>query len=288
MHWLLYALGTAFFEAVKDAFSKRALKNVHPFVVAWALRVLNVPLLAPFVLWNGIPPLDQQFWYALVFGTLVNVPASMMYMKAIQVGDLSKVIPMIAFTPLFLVVTSPLLVGELPSTIGLLGIIIGVAGGYLMNLQDWRHGALAPLKNLLVDPGTRLMLFVAFLWSFGANLDKIGVQASSILFWTLAIQVTIALALTPFALRAGGSSILFSRTVIPLLPISLCAVVSLMFHCAALQLTLVSYAISVKRTSALFGVLIGHFVFKEAQIKERLLGALVLLGGVFLVGIAGG
>ena len=48
----------------------------------------------------------------------------------------------------------------------------------------------------------------------------------------------------------------------------------------AMSLTLVSYAVAAKRTSALFGVLIGWMFFGEKHFKERLLGSFVCVIGV--------
>ncbi len=51
----------------------------------------------------------------------------------------------------------------------------------------------------------------------------------------------------------------------------------------AITLTLVAYVIAVKRTSTLFSVLLGHSLFREEGIAERLLGAAVMLAGFVLV-----
>ena len=52
---------------------------------------------------------------------------------------------------------------------------------------------------------------------------------------------------------------------------------------AAINLTLVAYVVSVKRTSAIMSVLFGYFIFKERGIKERLIGATIMIIGVLLI-----
>ena len=49
----------------------------------------------------------------------------------------------------------------------------------------------------------------------------------------------------------------------------------------AINLTFVAYVISVKRPSALFSVLLAKIILKEKGIKERLLGAAIMVSGVF-------
>ena len=52
----------------------------------------------------------------------------------------------------------------------------------------------------------------------------------------------------------------------------------------AISMTNVAYMISLKRTSLLFGVLYGALWFKEEKIAERLMGAIIMILGVFLIG----
>ena len=51
----------------------------------------------------------------------------------------------------------------------------------------------------------------------------------------------------------------------------------------ALTLTLAAYVIAVKRTSTLFSVVLGHSLFREEGVRDRLLGAAVMLAGFVLV-----
>jgi uncharacterized membrane protein len=51
----------------------------------------------------------------------------------------------------------------------------------------------------------------------------------------------------------------------------------------ALNLTKVAYMISVKRISLVIGVFYGYFFFRETNIGERALGALLMLTGFILI-----
>ena len=55
------------------------------------------------------------------------------------------------------------------------------------------------------------------------------------------------------------------------------------FQLAALQITLVAYVISIKRTSAILCVIFGALIFKETGIKERLTGSVIMVLGVLLI-----
>jgi drug/metabolite transporter (DMT)-like permease len=161
----LFAIFAAALESGKDTFSKIALNDdIDEYITSWALRFFALAVLWPILFFIEIPELNQKFWLALFASGTLNVVATILYMKAIQYEDLSKTIPMISFTPLFLLATSPLIVGEFPSGWGLVGVILIVIGAYTLNIHKHDHGDyLAPIKSIFEDKGTKLMLLVAFI-----------------------------------------------------------------------------------------------------------------------------
>lgn len=68
-----------------------------------------------------------------------------------------------------------------------------------------------------------------------------------------------------------------------LLPVGLFSALTLVFQMTAISLTLVAYVISIKRTSAVMSVLFGHLIFKEKDIRERLVGAVIMIIGVLFI-----
>src|SRR3990167_6087725 len=197
MLWFIFSFLTAFFESLKDVFSKKSLKNIDEYVVSWSLRFFALPFLVPLLFFIEIPSLGNKFWLALLIGGSLNVITTILYMKAIKHSDLSITVPMVTFTPLFLLLTSPLIVGEFPSFFGLIGVLLIVAGSYTLNIKQRHEGYLAPFKALLKEKGPKLMLLVAFIWSITSIIDKIGVQNSSPIFWVIAINIFITLTLLP-------------------------------------------------------------------------------------------
>jgi uncharacterized membrane protein len=224
---------------------------------------------------------QSEFWSALAAGSLLHVAATILYIRALQVSDLSLTIPMIALTPLFMVVTSPLLVGETPSPGGIGGILLIVAGSWIINISTARRGFLAPFRALLREPGPRHMLLVALIWSITANIDKIGIRAATPLTWIMAVDVVVTLLMLPLVvapLRRTGA-----RQIMLLLVIGICGGLVLICQMHAIEMTLVAYVIAIKRTSILFSIGFGWLIFAEERIGERAAGALVMLAGVALI-----
>ena len=100
----------------------------------------------------------------------------LLYMKAIRDHPLSLTLPYLAFTPVFVILTGYLLLGERVDQAGTMGILLVVAGAWLLNQKhaswrDWRTWG-TPLTAILHEPGSRMMLGAALLYSFTSAMGK--------------------------------------------------------------------------------------------------------------------
>lgn len=285
MSWFFFAFLTAFFESLKDVATKKSVRHVSAYVTAWAWASFSLFLLVPLLLLDGIPTPGEQFWLALLSAGVIDTLAFILYVSAIQHSDLSLTVPMIAFTPLLLLVTSPLIIGEYPSLWGIIGIVLVVVGSYVLNIKAGQQGFLAPYKALFRERGPRMMLGVAGLWSIAANIDKIGVLNSSPIFWIASINVFIALALLPFVLRQRDSFQQMRSNFPALLLLGTLAALVTICQMTAITMTLVPYVIAVKRTSTVMSVLFGTLLLREQGLRERLAGVLLMLAGVVCIAV---
>lgn len=288
MIWFLLSLVTALTQAVKDVCLKRCLHRMDVGVA-----VLVYSLLAAVFFWVGVacsplPVLGPDFFPVLLLGGLLGAVTFALYGRALKLGDLSLTLPMLAFTPLFLLVTSPLTLGEFPGPGGILGLVCVVAGSYILNLRERRQGIWGPVRSLWTNPGARLMLLVAAIWSIGANYDKIGVRASSPELWIAAVYTASAAALLPGVCRRSRGIVGQVRAA-PwlLLAAGLLEAVGLVCQMHALTLTMVTSVIAVKRLSIVFGVVLGAWLFREPDLVHRLPGAMLMVFGVFIVAVFG-
>lgn len=146
------------------------------------------------------------------------------------------------------------------------------------------------------EPGSRLMLLVAILWSFTSDLDKMGKSASGgdlVVF--VAVQrfcmlvVLSAAAVTRLRLQSQSVSKLFKKFTqnIPLLfGLAALEMYTMTAYLKALDHLFVSYAIAAKRSGILLSVLAGALFFNE-NIKNRLPYVLIILAGMTLVLVSG-
>ena len=284
MIWLIYAFLTALSNSLIDVFGKRSLNKINEYTVAFSLRLFAVFFLLPIFFFVEIPIINNPFWISLIVSGTLNAIAIVLYMKAIKSSDLSITIPFITFTPLFLLLTSPLILSEFPSTIGVFGVLLIVAGAYFMKIKEKKKGFLSPFKHILKEKGPRLMLVVAFIYSISSNFDKIGVVNSSPLFWAISMNLFNVLILFPVVYFKSSSGFKeFEKHWKSVVPIGLFMAAMIFFQMNAIEIGQVTYVISIKRTSAIMSVIFGVLIFKDKGIKERLLGAVLMVLGVVLI-----
>jgi drug/metabolite transporter (DMT)-like permease len=206
-------------------------------------------------------------------------------MKAIKISPLSLTLPFLAFTPVFIILTGRILLGEKLSPWGMLGISLIVIGSYCLNLSHVRSGFFAPLKAIIKEPGSRMMLLISFIYSMTSVISKLGILHSNPYFFGITYYTALTIlmfAIAPFVRDFQGRSLIRS----PLKGMILGFTYGLMVfsHVLALSQIQTAYMISLKRTSIIFGVLYGAWLFKEEKIRERLLGTVIMISGVFIIG----
>ncbi len=281
--WFILGLASGFFSAIGSTISKRALKDVNHYLVAFAYVAFSLPFLF-IALWKlNLATTNFTFWWATIASAVFSVGALIILMKALSIGELSRTIPFLSFTPVFLILTSKIMLGEFPSPIGILGIFLIVAGAYFLEQRD-KGQVLTPFKILMKDKAALLVLLVAFIYAISSNINKIAIQNANpitYLIWVQLISVLLFIPLIYFKSDQKFAEIKNKWNY--LLPIGLFTALTLLCQMTALTLTIVPYVISLKRTSAFFSVILGFIAFKERNIKSKLLGAILMVIGIFLI-----
>ncbi len=287
MSWFIYAFVCALSLATADALSKKALDdNTDPYIVAWVRTGYAAPFIAVIIPFIDIPELDSVFFVITFLVVPLDIIAVLLYIKAIKVSPLSLTLPFLSLTPIFLIVTSYIILGERPDKFGFIGIILVVIGAYLLNVHTISQGFLAPFKAIAKEKGSVLMIIVAFIFSIGACLGKIAVQHSSPAFFSVIYIFLLSLFL--FIIIIFKSKHFLSKSIsrpVPFILIGMLIAIMISTHLKAISLIEVSYMVSVKRLSILFGVIYGVMFFKETNIKERFLGATVMISGIIMISI---
>lgn len=285
---ILLASVSALLKSSSELISKHGFNiEINEFVLAWSLRFFAIPFIGLVLFFRGIPPIEPNFWIALSIGGTISIIASVMYMKALKYSDVSIVSPLGALTPLLLLFTSPLIVNEFPDPYGFVGVLIVTFGVYTMNIDTANVGFLQPFKAIIYEKGARYMFVLVILYSISSNFDKIGLEASSPVFYTFSLHVVSAMGLFVLMIYyADDWQGELRNNWKKVLPVGALSGLSSIVQMVALTYTLVIYVITVKRVGIIFSVIGGHFLFGEDDIRERLAGTIIIVIGLVIISLS--
>ncbi|RME31476.1 hypothetical protein D6789_02610 [Candidatus Woesearchaeota archaeon] len=281
MYWAAFAFGSAFTHATLYALTKYYLKHVPRYFFLGVSYLFGAIALLAANLIVGLPVIQPGFISVVAVTTSLNIVAAMLYTRALEQSDISLAFPMLAFTPAFLLLTSPLLRGEWPSPLGVLGVLILVLGAYLLGLGETRD-PLSPFRNFSKNRGMQQMLLVAFLFSITSNFDKEATLHSSPPFTALVMFSSWAIVFLLFHVLRGERKVP-KKLALQTGLVGLVPAASAVLQNAAMLTAIVPYVMAIKRTSLLFNLLYARFLFDEQQLRQRGIAALIMLVGAGMI-----
>lgn len=268
------------------------LKRFFSDVSAWDMCVIpffySMPLCGLILLLMDIPELGAGFFPTLSWVTPVIMVAIILHFRAIHVSPLSLTLPFLSFTPVFVLFTGDLILDEQLSSWGVAGMLLVVAGGYVINLDSARYGILGPIKAIWREPGSVIMLIVAALYALASVGGKVMILQSSalftgmFLFWLLGVLI-------PLLLFTTGKASFRAIARKPLLGFGsgLLVVIEIICHNIAMSLVAAAYMITIKRMAGIVSVIYGWFLFEERGIKYRLVGTSIMTAGAAVIALYG-
>ena len=149
-------------------------------------QLLLVLLISPFLHmaelegWSSWQ-LHPEYWlYALPTFVCSSI-GHLLFIKALRTSDLSLTIPFLSFSPIFVMLTGVLLLGERPSLLAGFGICVVVLGAVKLDNRgskaaSHQHGV---VRDDACRRGRLLILGTALSWSIAAAFDKGAVAQST-------------------------------------------------------------------------------------------------------------
>ena len=290
MPWILFAILAGFFVALSDALNKKYLSK-EGFIKMTLARTLGaLPFLLPAFFYflfvkKTIFYFTFHFWLNTLILLILEIAATLFYMKGIEISPLSASLPFLSFTPVFIIFTGFFILGERVSITGTIGILLIVLGAYLIHLPRIKRGLLAPIRGIWEERGSLFILITAFIYGITSVLGKRGLLLSDPLFFA-AFYFSLLSMVTPLLLK-----LLYRVEIFPFLKghfkgvflVGGTQAIMCLFHMLALSRLETAYMIALKRTSILFAVLLGWFFFREKYAGLRLSAAFLMFLGILII-----
>lgn len=286
--WLVFALVAALLTSFLPIVNKRLLADTPVSIVAWGINTLSLPLLglAAMIL-LPLPRVDSVFVLAIFSSGVLNLIATLASTQALKLGDASLVTPLLTFNAAFTLLVGALTLGERPSVLGVGGIGVILASGYVLNVQGVATGWWRPFAALITRPAVGLAVGASFIWGLTPIAEKIAIQHSQpanpplVAFGSTALMTVFLL---PPVLRiprptrfilAHRRRFLVAATIGGIAPI---------FGFSAIAIGLVGYVSAIFKLSTVFSVIWAIVLLRERVTNERLVAAGLMVVGAVLIG----
>ena len=280
--WMLFALGAALFAGLTAILAKVGVRGTDSNL-ATALRTVVVAIFAWIMVFVvGSHPqlagIDSKSLTFLILSGLATGGSWLCYFRALQLGDVNKVVPIDKSSTVLTMALSFVLLGEVLTPLkGLAMVLIGV-GTYLM-IEPKASSGDAP------KGGRSWMLFAfgaALFASLTAILGKIGISAvESNLGTAIRTLVVLVMAWGIVLMQGKQKEIkaIDGRSWVFLGLSGLATGFSWLCFYRALQEGPASVVVPIDKLSILITVAFGYFVLGEKLKGKALLGLVMIVGG---------
>lgn len=232
--------------------------------------------------WSQLP---MPFWTWSVLSGIAGAVGNGFLVKALQKGDLSVLGPINAYKSVVGIIAGIFLLGEIPNAWGMVGTALIIGGSYFVldTTEDKFSWGLLKRKEI------QYRIWALILTAIEAVFLKKVIQASSVttafLSWCWFGALFSFLLLSLYRLRLPAEVERFTSA-------DLSRFVLLILCLGTMQLTTnyvlnhmpVGYALALFQLSILISVLLGHRIFKEKDIRKKMVGSVIMVvGSLFII-----
>lgn len=284
---LLLVIGSSLAWSGFDVCRKVLADRVRPAPLAFLLAAGAVPLFALWTAVDGMPAVRSGYLAPAAASVALNIAANLLFFSALRNSQLSVTIPLLSLTPVFTALLAIPLLGEVPTWRQWLGILLVVAGAFVLNLPE--GGSLSPAaarSPFFAARGGGLMVLVALFWSLTGPFDKMATEKASgpfhatVLCTGVAIGIAVVLA-GQRRLRELGDVRAAGWIFILAVLISIAA---LGLQLLAMLQVWVGLVETLKRgIGNLSALILGKALFGEAASSRKLLAVGLMIAGVALI-----
>ena len=283
--WIMFAFGSAFFAGVTSILAKCGIKRTDS-TVATAIRtfvVLVFSWLMVFIVGseNEIDSITPRTLLFLILSGLATGASWLCYFKALQLGDINKVVPIDKSSTVLTIILAAALLGEGVTLFSGIGIILIAVGTLLMiEKKDVQQG---------VEKNKRWIFYAfgsAIFASLTAILGKIGISGIESNLGT-AIRTCVVLVMSWGMVFVTGKSAevkcVGKKELCFICLSGLATGASWLCYYKALHDGLAGVVVPIDKLSILITILFSYAVFHEKLSKKSAVGLFLTVGGTLLL-----
>lgn len=282
--WVLYALGSAFFAGVTSILAKIGIKDVDSNV-ATAIRTIIVLIFSWLMVFivdsqNILTDINQKTFLFLILSGLSTGASWICYFKALQLGDVNKVVPIDKSSTILTMILAFIFLGE-DITINMIIGMIGIAIGTYLMIQKMKSNKVVKGKAWII-----YALLSAIFASLTSILGKVGIEnVESNLGTAIRTVVVLIMAWSIVFITKKHKEIknIDKRSLWYIILSGIATGASWLCYYKALQDGLASVVVPIDKLSILITVLFAYIFLKEKLSRKSLVGLTLITVGTLIL-----
>lgn len=284
--WFLPAIISAIILGGTRVYEKKLSSRFGNFSMGFIVKTFSlIPTLILFFflpLPEDIFHMPWQFWWPLIIIWVGLYPIQTYFLyKSIREGELSRTTPVFALLPAFNIITSYLIIGELPTVIGVIGIAIIVIGTFIL-LKGDKKGNFS-IAN--IHKPVLYMLIAVFCMAIGSTLDKVALKASTPVFYSFMnnFGAMIVFIILMYIYKQHAEFKLIKKELKSFTILGICQAVAFVAFATAFGMGQTSYVLAVRSGSYILAAIVAIFYFKESLSNRKVFAIALFLIGIILL-----
>lgn len=279
--WILFAFGSAFFAGITAILAKCGIRKTDS-TVATAVRTIVVLLFSWLMVFvvgsqDQLGSIDPNTWLFLILSGLATGASWLCYFRALQLGDINKVVPVDKSSVILTMLLAFLFLQEPITPFGGVGVVLIAAGTFLMiEKKDVEQKEDQKKSWFLYAAGSAIFA------SLTSILGKIGISGVESNLGTAIRTAVVLLMAWVMAFVAGkaGEVRKIPKNELGFICLSGIATgASWLCYYRALQDGLASIVVPIDKLSILVTVAFSYFVFHERLSKKSAIGLVLIVAG---------
>jgi drug/metabolite transporter (DMT)-like permease len=272
---------------VSNVFQKQlAQRSADPLLTIVATHGLLTALALPFLAGMPLGALSVDFWANILVAVVLAVAGYLFLWYALRSADLSVLGPINAYKAVLGLLLAVVLVGEVPTLAGLIGVALIVAGSYFVIDRVPGQAPSSAYRQFTREPGVQLR-FAALICSATESvfLKRALILSSPIatfLIWSVLCFAIAALGAVLLR-RVAAEAARFRSEWRTYFWLALTTGLMQLTTLLTFDKLQVGYSLALFQLSTLVTVYLGHRYFAERNIRRRLLGSLIMVIGAMLI-----
>ena len=283
--WFGFAVGSAFFAGITSILAKCGIKRTDSDV-ATAIRTIVVLIFAWIMVvvtgtGSAITSISARTMTFLILSGIATGASWLCYFKALQLGDVNKVVPIDKSSTVLTILLAFIILGENISVWKLIGIIGIGAGTFLMIQKKDSAGEKKTEKGWFI-----YAVLSAVFASLTSILGKIGISGVDSNLGT-AIRTVVVLVMAWIVVFVKGKQCevkkVEKKELVYIVLSGIATGSSWLCYYRALQTGPASVIVPIDKLSILISIAFSYMVFKEKLSKKAFAGLVLIVAGTLVM-----